>query len=40
MRLEPGVVTVAERLRQGGYRTYATGKWHLGHGAGDCRIHG
>lgn len=35
MRLEPGVVTVAERLRQSGYRTYATGKWHLGHGPGD-----
>ncbi|ANP48136.1 arylsulfatase [Candidatus Viadribacter manganicus] len=35
MRLEPGVVTIAERLRQSGYRTYATGKWHLGHGEGD-----
>jgi len=35
MHLEPGVVTIAERLRQGGYRTYATGKWHLGHGEGD-----
>jgi len=35
MRLEPGVVTLAERLRQGGYRTYTTGKWHLGHGEGD-----
>lgn len=35
MRLEPGVVTVAERLRGAGYRTYITGKWHLGHGAGD-----
>lgn len=35
LRLEPGVVTVAERLRGGGYRTYATGKWHLGHGEGD-----
>lgn len=35
MRLEPGVVTIAERLREGGYRTYMTGKWHLGHGEGD-----
>ncbi len=35
MHLEPGVMTVAERLRGAGYRTYMTGKWHLGHGAGD-----
>src|SRR5690606_11569213 len=35
MRLEPGVATVATRLREGGYRTYITGKWHLGHGPGD-----
>lgn len=35
MRLEPGVTTVAERLRGAGYRTYITGKWHLGHGPGD-----
>jgi arylsulfatase A-like enzyme len=35
MRLEPGVTTVATRLRALGYRTYMTGKWHLGHGDGD-----
>lgn len=35
MRLEPGVTTIASRLREGGYRTYVTGKWHLGHGEGD-----
>lgn len=35
MRLEPGVVTLASRLRDAGYRTYVTGKWHLGHGRGD-----
>lgn len=35
LRLEPGVSTVAERLRGGGYRTYMTGKWHLGNGDGE-----
>jgi arylsulfatase A-like enzyme len=35
LRLEPGVTTISARLKQRGYRTYMTGKWHLGHGRGD-----
>lgn len=35
MRLEPGVATLAERLKPLGYRTLMTGKWHLGSGQGD-----
>ncbi len=35
MHLEPGVLTVASRLKAAGYRTYLTGKWHLGEGEGD-----
>jgi arylsulfatase A-like enzyme len=35
LRLEPGVTTVATRLKAAGYRTYMTGKWHLGHEPGD-----
>ena len=35
LHLEPGVVTVASRLKASGYRTYMTGKWHLGDGEGD-----
>ena len=30
MALEPGVKTIADRLRNVGYRTYMTGKWHMG----------
>ncbi len=35
MRLEPGVATLADRLKPLGYRTLMTGKWHLGSGKGD-----
>lgn len=35
LRLEPGVTTVATRLKAAGYRTYMTGKWHLGHEPSD-----
>ncbi|PPE74275.1 arylsulfatase [Solimonas fluminis] len=35
MRFEPGVETVATRLKAAGYRSYMTGKWHLGHGPGE-----
>jgi arylsulfatase/uncharacterized sulfatase len=35
LRLEPGVLTIAERLRALGYRTLMAGKWHLGRGEGD-----
>lgn len=35
LRFEPGVSTIADRLKGQGYRTYMTGKWHLGHEAGD-----
>lgn len=32
LALEPGVKTIATRLNDAQYRTYMTGKWHLGHG--------
>jgi len=32
--LEPQAITIATRLKTLGYRTYMTGKWHLGHAAG------
>jgi len=35
LRFEPGVTTIATRLKDRGYRTYMTGKWHLGHEPGD-----
>ncbi|MBB6193413.1 arylsulfatase [Sphingobium wenxiniae] len=33
-RLNDRVATIAERLRDGGYHTILSGKWHLGQGAG------
>ena len=39
MHLEDGVETLASRLKDQGYRTYMTGKWHLGHGPGDLPNH-
>jgi len=35
MSLEPGVLTLADRLRPEGYQTFMTGKWHMGSGKGD-----
>lgn len=35
LHFEPGVLTIADRLRGAGYRTLMSGKWHLGHGQGD-----
>lgn len=39
LRLEPGVLTIADRLKASGYRTLMSGKWHLGHGEGDLPNH-
>jgi arylsulfatase len=39
MSFEPGVLTVADRLKAAGYRTYMTGKWHLGSEEGDLPNH-
>lgn len=38
LRFESGVETVATRLQRAGYRTYMTGKWHLGHEEGSLPV--
>lgn len=38
LALEPGVKTVAEYLREAGYRTYMAGKWHMGRRLEDLPI--
>ncbi|MEL7283434.1 MAG: arylsulfatase [Pseudomonadota bacterium] len=41
MALEPGVLTLADRLGAAGYRTLMTGKWHLGEAAEEMpHMHG
>lgn len=35
MALEPGILTVADRLKAVGYRTLMSGKWHMGSLPGD-----
>ncbi|WP_337847999.1 sulfatase-like hydrolase/transferase [Sphingomonas sp.] len=41
MALEPGVLTLADRLRAQGYRTIMAGKWHMGEAASEMpQAHG
>ena len=41
LRFRPGVTTIAGRLREQGYETFMTGKWHLGRDGGDLPdVHG
>lgn len=41
MALEPGVLTLADRLRAQGYRTVMAGKWHMGEAANEMpQAHG
>ena len=35
MALEPSVLTIADRLRDKGYRTLMSGKWHMGEEANE-----
>lgn len=38
MHLESGVKTLADQLKNAGYRTYMTGKWHMGSEIGDLPV--
>jgi len=35
MALEPSVLTIADRLKDKGYRTLMSGKWHMGEEANE-----